>query len=54
MQVEGVVDAATDMNRHEITVTLKSPDVPLDGVIRALNKAGYTVGEPREVKGDKP
>jgi len=54
MKVEGVVDARTDMDKHEITVTLDSPDVPLDGVIRALNEAGYTVGEPIEVKGDKP
>jgi len=54
MQVEGVVDARTDMDRHEITVTMKGPDVPLDGVIRALNDAGYTVGEPKEVTGDKP
>lgn len=54
MQVEGVVDARTDMDRHEIAVTLAGPDVPLDGVIRALNEAGYTVGETSQLKGDAP
>ena len=54
MKVEGVVEAHADMNRHEVTVTLAGPDVPIAGVIQALNDAGFTARQPKEVKGDKP
>lgn len=49
MQVEGVVEAHADMTRHEMTVRLAGPEVPVSAVIRALNGAGYTVGEPRKL-----
>lgn len=54
LKVEGVLEAHADMNAHEVTVTLAGPEVELSAVIRALNDAGYTVGEPREGKGESP
>ncbi len=54
MKVEGVLDAYADMNAHEVFVTLAGPEVELSSVIRALNDAGYTVGEPKGEDGEKP
>lgn len=54
MKVEGVVEAHADMTRHEVTVTLAGPDVPLAGVIQALGDAGFTARERSEGKGEKP
>jgi len=52
--VEGVLEANTDVTAHEVTVTLAGPEVPVSSVIRALNDAGYTVGEPKEIQGNTP
>jgi len=50
--VEGVLEAHADTTAHEVAVTLSGPEVPVSSVIRALNHVGFTVGEPKEIKGD--
>jgi hypothetical protein len=34
------------MNAHTVTVGMEEPSVQ-EGVVKALNQAGYTAGEPR-------
>ena len=40
------------MYRHSVTVKLNDPKT-LDAVIKALNDAGYTVGTPKLLEGEK-
>lgn len=54
MGVEGVMEVHADMSCHEMIVKLAGPEVPVSSVIRALNGAGYTVGEPRELREGMP
>jgi len=54
LQVEGVLEAHADMTEHEVAVTLAGPEVPVSGVIRALNDAGFTVGAPRMLQEIRP
>lgn len=50
--VNGVLSADADMSKHSVTVTLSDPK-QLDAVIKALNDAGYTVGTPELLEGEK-
>lgn len=40
-----MTEVQADMNRHTVTVKMNEPAVK-EAVVKALNAAGYTTGEP--------
>ncbi len=40
----------TEIDRHVVVVEFDDEKVTLEEIIDALNEAGYTVGEPRQVE----
>lgn len=48
--VPAVTSAEADMDRHVMTVGFDDEAVKLDAVIKALNDAGYVVGEPKKLE----
>jgi copper chaperone CopZ len=47
--VENVNSVKADQVEHTVTVAFDDEKVKLDQIIKALNDAGYTVGEPTKL-----
>ena len=44
--MQNVTSVKADMNEHTVTVAFDDEKVKLEAIIKALNDAGYTVGQP--------
>ena len=48
--IEGVSEVKTDVPSHTLTVRFEDTSTNLEAITQALNKVGYTVGEPEKMK----
>lgn len=52
--MKGVTTVKTDVSTRTVTVTFENQEAKLEDIVKALNVAGYTVGEPKVVEAVKP